>query len=131
SLMGAVTIPERHSVWKDEDKRILEKANGGVSYFISQCVFNVDYAKEVVAALCDTCKKENRPLPTLLFTLTACGSAKTLAFAEWLGIHIPAGLKNELSAAGNMLDKSVGVCLDIATELSAFCTKGPYLRVQY
>ncbi|MFT4024432.1 MAG: 5,10-methylenetetrahydrofolate reductase, partial [Flavihumibacter sp.] len=24
SLMGAVTIPERHSVWKDEDKRILD-----------------------------------------------------------------------------------------------------------
>ncbi|MES2810447.1 MAG: hypothetical protein V4619_17565, partial [Bacteroidota bacterium] len=47
SVVGAVTIPERHAVLKDEDQRILEKASCGVSYFISQCVFNVDYAKQV------------------------------------------------------------------------------------
>jgi hypothetical protein len=123
SVMGAVTIPERHEVLKDEDKRILDKVSCGVSYFISQCVFNIDYAKQVIADLSHSCKKDNKGFPTIIFTLTACGSLKTLEFMEWLGIHIPNNLKTELKQAENMLEKSVNVCLDIATELTAFCAE--------
>lgn len=123
SVMGAVTIPERHEVLKDEDKRILDKVSCGVSYFISQCVFNIDYAKQVVADLSQSCKKDNKGFPTIIFTLTACGSLKTLEFMEWLGIHIPDNLKTELKQAENMLEKSVNVCLEIATELTAFCAE--------
>lgn len=123
SVMGAVTIPERHEVLKDEDKRILDKVSCGVSYFISQCVFNIDYAKQVIADLSHSCRKDNKAFPTLIFTLTACGSLKTLEFMEWLGIHIPNSLKDELKQAENMLQKSVNVCLDIATELTAFCAE--------
>ena len=121
SVVGAVTIPERHEKLKDEDKRILDKASRGVSYFISQCVFNVDYAKQLTADLCDTCKKGNIKVPTIIFTLTACGSAKTLDFMKWLGIDVPDGLREELNQTGNMLEKSVSVCLDIADELAIFC----------
>ncbi len=46
SVVGAVTIPERHAVLNDEDVRILDKAACGVSYFVSQCVFNLEYAKK-------------------------------------------------------------------------------------
>jgi len=38
SVIGAVTIPERHAILKDEDVRILDKMDSGVSYFISQCI---------------------------------------------------------------------------------------------
>jgi len=123
SVLGAVTIPERHEVLKDEDKRILDKVSCGVSYFISQCVFNVAYAKQVIEDLCRSCTKENIKFPTIIFTLTACGSPKTLTFMEWLGIHIPEALKQELLQAENMLEKSVNVCLDIAKELTAFCAE--------
>ncbi len=121
SVMGAVTIPERHEVLKDEDKRILEKVQGGVSYFISQCVFNVTYAKKVIEDLERSCKIDHVKCPTIIFTLTACGSTKTLSFMEWLGIHIPADLKEEFKNAENMLEKSVNVCLNIASELTDFC----------
>ena len=40
---------------------------------------------------------------------------------EWLGIHIPDQLKEELRAADDMLEKSVNVCLEIASELTEFC----------
>jgi hypothetical protein len=123
SAIGAVTIPERHEVLKDEDKRILDKAACGVSYFISQCVFNVDYAKKVVEDLCQTCRAQETEPPTIIFTLTACGSVRTLQFMEWLGIHVPGQLKEELRDAENMLERSVHVCLDIATELIAFCSE--------
>ena len=121
SVIGAVTIPERHEVLKDEDQRILEKVSCGVSYFISQCVFNVAYAKQVIEDLSYTCQKENTKFPTLIFTLTACGSAKTLGFMEWLGIHIPGELKEDFKNAENMLEKSVSVCLEIASALTGFC----------
>lgn len=123
SVIGAVTIPERHELLKDEDKRILDKVSCGVSYFISQCVFNVAYAKQIIEDLSCTCKKESRKLPTIIFTLTACGSAKTLHFMEWLGIHLPDELKEDLKKSENILEKSVNVCLEIASELTTFCTE--------
>ncbi|PRY52604.1 5,10-methylenetetrahydrofolate reductase [Arcticibacter pallidicorallinus] len=121
SVIGAVTIPERHSVLKDEDQRILDKAASGVSYFVSQCVFNVDFAKKLVEDLCQACREQQISPPSILFTLTACGSFKTLQFMEWLGIHIPEALKEELRQTENMLERSVEVCLAIAAELTAFC----------
>lgn len=123
SVIGAVTIPERHEILKDEHVRILDKMTNGVSYFISQCVFNVDYAKKIIADLCQACIEQQLSPPTIIFTLTACGSLKTLHFMEWLGIHIPDELKEELKQAENMLEKSVKVCLDIARELTAYCSE--------
>ena len=123
SVVGAVMIPERHAVLKDEDQRILDKMSSGVSYFISQCVFNVEYAKQVVHALSVTCAERKAELPTIIFTLTACGSLKTLHFMEWLGIHIPEALKEEFRASDNILARSVEVCLTIAEELITYCVE--------
>ncbi|MBY0423992.1 MAG: methylenetetrahydrofolate reductase [Cytophagales bacterium] len=121
AVVGAVTIPERHDVLKDEDKRIMDKMSSGVSYFISQCVFNVDFAKKVLEDLSISCKKNQLELPTIIFTITACGSAKTLDFMEWLGIHIPDSLKEELKSSESILDKSVEVCLSTVDELTQYC----------
>jgi hypothetical protein len=90
---------------------------------VSQCVFNVDYAKRVVDDLSKSCTAQNHVLPTLIFTLTACGSAKTLNFMEWLGIDVPESVKAELLASDNILAKSVELCLSIATELMAYCSE--------
>ncbi len=121
SVIGAVTIPERHAVLQDEDRRILDKVAAGVSYFVSQCIFNVGYAKQMIDALVATCRQENQAVPTLIFTLTACGSKKTLGFMEWLGIHIPTKLKEEFLASERILERSVEVCMAIAEELTAHC----------
>lgn len=122
SIVGAVTIPERHAVLNDEQHRMLDKMNKGVSYFISQCVFNVAYAKQVIDDLEIACASLGRDFPTVIFTLTACGSKKTLHFMEWLGIHIPETLKEELLASENILNRSVEVCLEIADELTSYCS---------
>jgi hypothetical protein len=121
SLIGAVMIPERHAMLKDEDQRIIDKMTSGVSYFISQCVFDVDYAKQVIDDLAEACIQKNIDPPTLIFTLTACGSAKTLHFMEWLGIHIPAQLKADFLASDNILAHSVAICISIAEALTQHC----------
>jgi hypothetical protein len=123
SVIGAVAIPERHAVLMDEDQRMLDKMNAGVSFFITQCIFNVSYATDMLHAIYTSCKQQNKPIPTVIFTLTACGSTKTLQFMEWLGIHIPPSLKAEFLAAENILQRSVAECMHIATELTAFCNK--------
>ncbi|WP_353719046.1 methylenetetrahydrofolate reductase [Dyadobacter sp. 676] len=123
SVVGAVTIPERHKVLQDEDVRMLDKMSSGVSYFISQCVFNLEYAKQVIEDLAASCKSRQIAPPTIIFTVTACGSAKTLDFMEWLGIHIPDQLKEDLKAADDMLGRSVNICLEIASGLIEFCVE--------
>ncbi len=121
SAVGAVTIPERHAVLNDEQHRMLDKMGNGVSYFISQCVFNIAYAKQVIDDLEIACASLGQEFPTVIFTLTACGSKKTLHFMEWLGIHIPEELKTELLASENILQRSVEVCFEIASELTHYC----------
>ena len=121
SVVGAVTIPERHALLNDEDVRILDKVGAGVSFFISQCIFNVGFTKKTLEDLAATCNKRKCPVPTVIFTLTICGSPKTLDFMEWLGIHVPDEIKEELRACSNAVARSVEIATGIAKELITFC----------
>lgn len=121
SVIGAVTIPERHALLKDEDVRMMDKVSSGVSYFISQCIFNVDYTKQTLQALVDNCQSCQKELPTVIFTLTICGSAKTLDFMEWLGIHVPDDIKAELKVIKNPAARSVEIATAIANDLISYC----------
>lgn len=121
SVIGAVTIPERHAVLKDEEVRILDKVSSGVSYFISQCIFNVAYTKCMLQDLARVCEEKQQSIPTIIFTLTICGSAKTLDFMEWLGIHVPDDIKEELRASTNAAARSVEIAVAIAKDLIQYC----------
>jgi hypothetical protein len=121
SVIGAVTIPERHAILKDEDVRIFDKVESGVSYFISQCIFNVEYTRQTLEDLIVASAKRNAEIPTIIFTLTICGSTKTLHFMEWLGIHVPDNLKEELKVCANPIARSVEIAVGIAKDLIGFC----------
>ena len=121
SVIGAVTIPERHAVLKDEDVRILDKVDSGVSYFISQCIFNVGYTKQILEDLVHSCRSKNVEVPTIIFTLTICGSVKTLQFMDWLGIHVPEDIKEELKVCDNPVGRSVEIATTIAKDLIQYC----------
>lgn len=121
SVIGAVTIPERHAILKDEETRILDKVSSGVSFFISQCIFNVGYTRKMLEDLVDACEKRRQAVPTVIFTLTICGSPKTLDFMEWLGIHVPDDIKEELKTCENAIGRSVEIATSIANDLICFC----------
>lgn len=121
SVIGAVTIPERHAVLNDEQVRILDKTSNGVSFFISQCVFHVDYATRMLDDLVEACRQENREVPTMIFTLTICGSVKTLRFLEWLGIYIPDNIREQLSGSVNPVACSLEIATAIASQLITWC----------
>ena len=67
------------------------------------------------------CQRKEQDLPTIIFTLTICGSAKTLDFMEWLGIHVPEDIKEELKASTNPVGRSVELATAIAKDLIQYC----------
>ncbi|OPZ92995.1 MAG: hypothetical protein BWY74_01329 [Firmicutes bacterium ADurb.Bin419] len=56
----------------------------------------------------------------ILFTLTPCGSLKTLEFMKWLGISIPRWLENDLMNSEDILNKSIATSKAIFSELFDF-----------
>lgn len=119
-ILGGVAIPERHIKNKEEHIRIINKLQNGCKYFISQAVYNVEAAKDFLSDYYYHCKNNNIEMVPILFTLTPCGSLKTLAFMKWLGISIPRWLENDLMNSEDILNKSVSLSKAIFTELMDF-----------
>lgn len=59
----------------------------------------------------------------MLFTLSVCGSVKTLGFLTWLGVDVPGWLANSLHHADDTLTESYEYCVATARDLTAFCRK--------
>ena len=119
-LLGGVTISERHDAKGNEHERVFDKMDHGCSFFISQGVYDVNASKNFLSDYYYFAKDNNRNLAPIIFTLTPCGSVKTLEFMKWLGISIPRWLENELLHAQDILAKSVQVSLENWLELKAF-----------
>lgn len=122
-LLGGVTIPERHASKGDEHLRVFGKIEQGCTFFITQCVYNLDNSKNFLSDYFFTSQDENIAMAPIIFTLTPCGSLKTLQFMKWLGIDIPRWLGNELQHSRNILEDSIENCKYIAKELLVFSKK--------
>jgi len=119
-LLGGVTISERHQSKGDEHIRVFNKIAQGCDFFISQGVYDVNASKNFLSDYYYFGLENNIPLVPILFTLTPCGSQKTLEFMKWLGISIPKWLENELLHSKDILQKSVEVSEQNYLELKRF-----------
>jgi hypothetical protein len=119
-VLGGVAIAERHVQRLDEHERMLAKAAAGCRFFITQTVYDVtstlsllsDYALATEAAGLE-------PLPIVL-SFSPCGSLKSLAFLQWLGIAFPRWLENELRYTRDPLTTSLTVCERIFVEVWSY-----------
>lgn len=119
--LGGVTITERYTRRGDEHLRMLAKQDRGCSFFISQVVYDVDATKSLLSDYFYACvDRGTRPRP-VVFTLSVCGSLKTLAFLRWLGVDVPRWLENSLQRSPDPLAESYHQCVTNARELAAFC----------
>lgn len=116
-LLGGVTIPERHSKTGDEHKRILTKKNGGCNFFISQCVYNLGDTKNLLSDYYYDSLDGGYDMSPIIFTLSPCGSMKTLEFMQWLGIEVPKWLFNDLKHSKDILQASIDTSVNIAEEI--------------
>ncbi|MFF4402558.1 methylenetetrahydrofolate reductase [Streptomyces sp. NPDC001480] len=118
-LLGGVAITER----PEEHLRLVAKQVAGCAYFISQVIYSADAAKSMVSDYYYACRERNLEPRPVLFTLSVCGSVKTLAFLQWLGVDVPRWLENSLRHADDTLAESYQHCLANARDLIAFCGK--------
>jgi len=115
--LGGIAIPERHMKKQDEHLRIFSKRNSSCEYFITQCVYDLHAAKTFLTDYAKHANENNYEMVPIIFTLTPCGSTKTLDFMKWLGIHVPNYLEEDLKESGDILGESVKLSRDIFEEL--------------
>jgi methylenetetrahydrofolate reductase-like protein len=120
-LLGAVAIPERHTRKGDEHLGLIAKQQAGCSFFVTQVVYDVNAAKNLVSDYAYECRDRGLdPLP-IAFTFSVCGSIKTLEFLRWLGVDVPRWIENDLRHADDTLDASLEHAEGAALELISFC----------
>lgn len=118
--LGGVVIPERHLKNGDEHLRVFRKIQNGCSFFVSQGVYDITAAKDFLSDYHYHGREKGLPLVPIIFTLTPCGSTKTLQFMKWLGIGIPRWMENELMHSQDILEQSLEVCAGNWAELSDY-----------
>lgn len=122
-LLGGVAIPERHTRREDEHLRLLAKQDAGCRFFVTQVIYDVNAAKNLVSDYHYECQTQGiSPVP-LVFTFSACGSMKTLNFLRWLGVDVPRWIENDLAHSADPLEASFQQALTNAAELIDFCRK--------
>lgn len=119
--MGGVTIPERHAQRADEHDRMLRKQESGCSFFVTQVIYDLTAAKDLVSDYAYACRERSIEPAPLVFTLSVCGSLKTLEFLQWLGVNVPRWLQNQLVHSPDPLADSYDQCARMASELAIFC----------
>jgi hypothetical protein len=122
-LLGGVAIPERHTRNGDEHLRLLTKQAAGCSFFVTQVVYDVNAAKNLVSDYRYECTARGQDPVPIVFTFSVCGSMKTLEFLTWLGVDVPRWIRNELRHADDTLDVSFEQAQATALELIAYCRR--------
>jgi 5,10-methylenetetrahydrofolate reductase len=101
-LLGGVAITER----PEEHLRLLAKQEAGCTFFISQVIYNADAVKSMVSDYYYACRDRQLAPKPVVFTLSVCGSVKTLTFLKWIGVDVPSWIANSLLHAEDTLAES-------------------------
>ncbi|GIF17773.1 hypothetical protein BJ973_009262 [Actinoplanes tereljensis] len=120
-VTGAVAISERHARRQDEHLRMLAKQDLGCDFFVSQVIYDIAATKNLISDYAHECRTRGIEPRTVIFTLSLCGSLKTLEFLRWLGVEVPRWLQQSISHAGDPLGESFRHVLHIARDLAGFC----------
>lgn len=118
--LGGVCIPERHIKKEDEHLRMIRKQESGCQFFVSQAVYNVEAAKNFLSDYYYHCTEHSIEMVPIIFTISPCGSKKTLDFMKWLGINVSKWLENDILNAKDPLEKSVDILIDSFDTLYKF-----------
>ena len=121
--LGGVAIPERHTRRGEEHLRLIAKQEAGCSFFVTQVVYDVNAAKNLVSDYRYECDARGlKPVP-IVFTFSVCGSLKTLEFLSWLGVDVPRWIQNDLRHSDDTLAASYEHSVGAARELIEYCRR--------
>lgn len=120
-FLGGVTIAERHAKKLNEHERLLSKIKQGCEYFISQAVYDAEATIDLLTSYSVLCKQHQLKPKRIILTFSPCGSDKTLAFMQWLGIHVPLRSRQRILAAQDKLSESIAVCFENLSRILESC----------
>jgi hypothetical protein len=118
---GGVAISERHSWRDDEHLRLLAKQDADCRFFVTQVVYDISAAKNLVSDYHYECQARGVSQVPFVFTFSVCGSMKTLDLLRWLASMYRGGSTMTLKHATDPLKASYQQALTTATELIAYC----------
>jgi hypothetical protein len=121
--LGGVAIAERHARQGDEHLRLIARQGTGCSFFITQIVFDVNAAKDLISDYHHECAAQGLAPAPIVLSFSVCGSLKTLEFLRWLGVNVPRWIENELRHADDTLEASFEQAVATAVDLIAFCRR--------
>ncbi|HET6154652.1 MAG TPA: 5,10-methylenetetrahydrofolate reductase [Marmoricola sp.] len=122
-LLGGVAIPERHSRRENEHLRLIAKQAAGCRFFVTQVVYDLNAAKNLVSDYRYECEARGLAPVPIVFTFSVCGSMKTLEFLRWLGVDVPRWIENDLRHAAHPLAASLEQAAITAIELVDYCRR--------
>lgn len=93
--LGGIAIFQR----KEEAERIVKKAEAGISFFLSQILFETDNLKRTLLNLALLVEKRKVPFPNIYASLAPVTKQEDIAFMRWLGVDIPQAIGHYFDAA--------------------------------
>jgi len=81
--VGGITIFTR----KDEAERIVTKVKSGITFFLSQLIFETAPMKQVLTNLKRQCEDEELEFPDVYVSLAPAARARDIEFMQWLGVE--------------------------------------------
>lgn len=91
--VGGITIFTR----EDEVERIVAKMKSGITFFLSQIIFEASPMKQVLADLKRQCEDERLEFPDVFVSLAPAARIRDLEFMRWLGVQFPPTLLSLLT----------------------------------
>ena len=104
---GASRSPSGTPAAGDEHLRLIAKQEAGCSFFVTQVVYDVNAAKNLVSDYRYECAARGlEPVP-IVFTFSVCGSTEDPGVPRWLGVDVPRWIQNDLRHADDTLEASL------------------------
>ena len=91
--VGGITIFTR----EDEVERIVAKMKSGITFFLSQIIFEVSPMKQVLSEVKRQCEDERLEFPDVFVSLAPAARIRDLEFMRWLGVQFPPTLLSLLT----------------------------------
>jgi hypothetical protein len=115
--LGGVCIAERHRPGKSESRRMLQKAEDGCSFFISQAIYSPETTIQLLKDYWFDCQRSGVAPKRIVLTFTPCGRPKTLEFIRWLGVNISRTTEHAILSAADPIAKSIQICCETLSRI--------------
>ncbi len=108
--LGGVAIAERHGAGRNESARLIQKAEDGCRFFISQAVYHPETTIRLLTDYAADCRRLGHAPRRIVLTFIPCGREKTLEFLRWLGVRIDPAVAATILADPDPLGRSIAIC---------------------